>query len=101
MAEKRTLIGRVGPQHGGYTFRLDPLDMRWIQKYAPERQRVSSVFIGFDQKSDLSQIHEAIWQQVFTLLTGLTMDEINELGGIAIENPLTRQEVYNSQPAYV
>ncbi|MEM7532108.1 MAG: hypothetical protein AAF639_08030 [Chloroflexota bacterium] len=96
MAEKRTLLGLVGPQHGGYTFRLDPLDTRWIQQYAPERQRVSSVYIGFDKKEDISQIHESIWNQVFTMLTGLTIDEINDLGGIAIENPLTEKFVYNS-----
>ncbi|MEM7531217.1 MAG: hypothetical protein AAF639_03500 [Chloroflexota bacterium] len=96
MSEKRGLLVRAGPQFHGFTFRLEPLDRAWVENNILNKQRVPSVYIGLDKASDFSQIHDDILNQIFMLLTGLTIEEINELGGIKIENPLTRQIVYDS-----
>ena len=91
----------VGIQRDGYTFRTDPRSRVWLEKTYPNQPRVASVFIGFDQHQDLQQIPQSIWQQVVQLLTGLSFEEINQIGGFVVTDPQTEQEVFNSLMVYV
>ena len=90
----------VGIQRDGYTFRLDPLSRVQIQQTYPDLPRVASVFISFDQHKDLEQLPLPIWQQLVQLLTGLSFERINELGGFSVFNPHTETVVYNSLMIY-
>ena len=85
-----------GSQRDGYTFRLEPLTSLWIREKYPEHYRVDSVFIGFDKRQDLAQFDESVWSHVSQLLTGLACDELNNLGGFIVVNPVTNQEIYRS-----
>jgi len=49
----------------------------------------------------LQQIPQSIWQQIIQLLTGLSFEEINNIGGFVVTNPQTEQEVFNSLMVYV
>jgi len=94
--EQSKIVIDFGSQREGHTFRLHPLTLLWVQERFPERERVASVFIGFDQRQDIQLTPESVWAHVATLLTGLSPNEINQLGGFAVVNPVTKQEVYNS-----
>ena len=100
MKTPRVLID-VGIQRDGYTFRPDPRSRVWLEKNYPTLPRVASVFIGFDQHQDLQQVPPSIWRQVVQLLTGLSFEEINNIGGFVVTNPQTEQEVFNSLMVYV
>lgn len=94
--EQSKIIINFGSQMEGHTFRLYPLTQRWIQEKFPDRERVASVFIGFDRRQDIQLTPESVWVHVAILLTGLSLEEINQLGGFSVVNPVTKQEVYNS-----
>ena len=85
-----------GSQRDGYTFRLEPLTMLWIREKYPDRYRVDSVFIGFNKRQDLTRFDESVWGHVSQLLTGLSFEELNSLGGFVVVNPVTNQEIYHS-----
>ncbi|MFN8489666.1 MAG: hypothetical protein U0350_18930 [Caldilineaceae bacterium] len=94
--EQSKLVIDFGSQREGHTFRLHPRSLLWIQEKYPDRQRVASVFIGFDKRQDIQLTPESVWEHVSNLLTGLSNEEIYQLGGFSVVNPLTNQEVYNS-----
>lgn len=94
--EQSKIVIDFGSQREGHTFRLHPLTLLWIQARFPDRERVMSVFIGFDRRQDIQQTPEPVWAHVATLLTGLLLEELNQLGGFSVVNPVTKQEVYNS-----
>ncbi len=91
----------VGTQRDGYVFRLRPRSREQLNGRYPEAPTVSSVFIGYDTRHTFEQIHRKIWNQISILLTGLTVNEINKLGGFIVINPSTNTEVYNSLEQYV
>lgn len=91
----------VGVQRDGYVFRPRPLSRVWLEENFPDKDRVSSVFVGFDNKRDFQQITDSVWSRIWLLLTGLTMDEINQVGGLIVINPRTAQQVYSSSPIHV
>ena len=90
-----------GSQRDGYTFRLEPLTSLWIREKYPDHYRVDSVFIGFDKRQDLTHLHASVWSHVSQLLTGLSCDELNNLGGFVVNNAVTEQEVFNSLRVHV
>jgi hypothetical protein len=89
------VVIHFGSQREGHTFRLHPLTNLWIQEKFPDRERVASVFIGFDRRQDIG-LPPSVWLHVATLLTRLPLEELNQLGGFSVVNPVTKQEVYNS-----
>jgi hypothetical protein len=95
--EQSKIVIDFGSQREGHTFRLYPLTLLWIQERFPDRERVASVFIGFDRRQDIQLTPESVWAHVATLLTGLSLEELDQLGGFVVVNPVTKQEVYNSQ----
>jgi len=106
MSETQKIILNVGSQRDGYVFRPRPKSRVWLEENYPEKPRVSSVFIGFDKAVDFPQIPDAIWRQVWTLLTGLSETELfdvatNQTDGLVVFDPITRQEVYHSEPVHV
>lgn len=95
------IIINVGSQRDGYVFGLRPRSRVWLEEYYPDRQRVSSVFIGVDKAQDLEQIHSSILEQVWHLLTGLSLDELDAAGGFTVFSPASRQEIFNSHRLHV
>ena len=94
-----SIVIDMGKQLGGYTFRLNPLSRRWLQKQYPTTTPVSSVFISFDSRDKMGNIQSLMWPQILTLLTGIS--EVDEFDQFSVVNPVTGQEVYNSRSHYV
>ena len=91
----------VGHQRDGYIFGLRPRSRVWLEEQYPAKERVSSVFIGLDEVHNIRQIPGTILAQVLSLLTGLSVEELNKLGGVSIYDPSTQQEIMNTAVAYV
>lgn len=94
--KKAKIIINVGIQSDGYVFRLQPKSRHWLQENYPHTNIVSSIFIGFDTKQEFEEIHGSIWEQVSKLLTGLSLQELNTLGGFAIYSPSEKKEIMQS-----
>lgn len=85
-----------GAQRDGFVFRLRPKSLIWLEENYPGRRQVDSVFIGFDQRHELEQIPISSWEHIIELLTGFSIDEMNEIGGFRVVHPVTEEEIYNS-----
>jgi hypothetical protein len=86
----------VGIQRDGYVFELRPTSRDWLEQNYPDKYRIVDLFIGFDKHQNLQQIPESVWDHISYLLTGLSLEEINQIGGFTIYNPLVGQEIFNS-----
>ena len=95
------LLINVGKQFEGYTFRLQPKSRLWLGQQFPDVPRVGTVFISADTKQDITYIHDQILFQVFTLLTGLSKEQLKKLGGLAVFNPQTNKEVFTYRGKHV
>lgn len=91
-----TIIINIGIQFDGYVFQLQPKSKKWLKENYPDVQTVSSIFIGFEKMKDAEQIHGKIWEQISMLLTGLSIEQLNKLGGFSVYSPSSRKEVINS-----
>ncbi len=101
--EKQPIIIHFGVQREGFTFRLHPLSLLQLEELFPDRNRLMSVYIGYDRSQNRPDIHhleESVWDHVSNLLTGLSKEELNQLGGFAAVNSLTKEEVYHSLRIY-
>ena len=99
--EQVPIIIHIGVQRDGYVFELRPTSRDWLEENYPDKYRVTDLFIGFDKSQDIEQIPESIWDHISQLLTGLTLEEINHIGGFTVYNPRLGQEVFNSLFIYV
>lgn len=95
------VIIQLSKQMDGYTLRLRPRSLIWLDEQHPDLARVSSVFIGFDKAATVQQIDESIWYQVAHLLTGLAHEALNDLGGFAVIDPTNSQTIFHSLLAHV
>lgn len=98
---KAEIIINVNMQRDGYIFGLRPRSRIWLETNYPNRPRVASVFIGLDKIVDLRQLPETIIGQVLNLITGLSLDEVQAIGGYSLHNPVTGENVANLALAYV
>lgn len=89
--------GPLGPveihrscQRDGCTYELHPNSQALVRKKFPEARTVGSVFIGHDTQASFARARqEAIWDHVAMILTGLTEDNLNQLGGYRVYDPVT------------
>jgi hypothetical protein len=97
--EKLTVL--VGKQKDGYVFRLKPSSKRELLQERDLQDTVSSVFISYDTKHDFEQIHGRVWDHVITLLTGMSLNKLNRIGGFVIVDPSMDQILYDSVAQHV
>lgn len=71
-------------QGNGWTFRLDPKSRSLLTQRFDHASIGSSVFVGTDTRRSYEDIHGTMWNQIVLLLTGLSPDQIEELGGYQI-----------------
>ncbi len=95
------IIINVNRQREGYIFGLRPLSRVWLETNYPDRQRVSSVFIGLDKMADLRHLPETILRHVLNLVTGLSLEEVQAAGGYSLHNTLTGEDIADLALAYV
>ena len=82
----------AGLQSDGTTYRLDPLSRRRLREEFPSAVQVPSVFIGYDTEASFLSLHGPIWGQVVTLLTGLSLRQVQQLGDVIIRIPSRGEE---------
>ena len=99
--EEPQVVVHVNAQRDGYVFGLNPKSEHWLKESYPERLRVPLLFIGLDRMQTNPSIHPTIMEQVMKLLTGLSMEELNQVASYMFYNPRTQQKIINSLEAYV
>ncbi len=101
MNEPKIIIN-VGVQWDGYVFQLTPTTRVWIEENFPDRERVKSLFVGFERRQQPSwKVTNTMWDNMWQLLTGLSSEEILQIGGLVARNPISKEEIYRLESAYV
>jgi len=71
-------------QGNGWTFRLDPKSHALLTQRFDQIAIGSSIFVGTDTRRSYEEIHGPMWDQIALLLTGLSLDQIEALGGYQV-----------------
>ena len=71
----------MGIQGDGTTFRLAPGTKEQIQREFPNAEPAGSVYVSYDTDQNAQQHHGSMWKQLILLLTSLTREQIELLGG--------------------
>jgi hypothetical protein len=80
-----------GSQHSGYTYVLDTYTEEVIKHRFPQACQVMSVFIETDTTRDFEENQGPIWDYLAIILTGLTKEQLDEMGGYRIHHPITEE----------
>lgn len=99
MQEPRVTI-HMGTRRDGHIFGLRPRSRDWLEEHYPDRARIPAVHIHLNEVEDFYQIPEPILDNIFNMVTGLSHDELDEIGFI-VDNPALGKEIYSSVKAYV
>jgi hypothetical protein len=82
----------VGKQSNGAVFGLTPKTEIMLQSKLPGWSPApSSVFISHDRPWDFESMQDPMWTQIVMLLTRLTEEQIQELGGVTFVNPVSHE----------
>lgn len=79
----------MGRQREGCAFDLNPISRRRILEAYPDAKMSNIVFIGYDRNSPHKEIRGSVLQQVAWMLTGLTPDQLQAMGGVEIYDAMT------------
>lgn len=74
----------VNPERDGCYYELGPHAWYRVQNAAPDQPRAPLVFIGYASRDDFEALHAPMWPMIATALTGMSWDEIVEMGGIEL-----------------
>jgi hypothetical protein len=77
----------IGRRSDGCAYGLHPHSSTIIRKRFPKARPVEAVFIATPMKDGLEAAQGAIWDQVVRILTGLSEQQLAELGGYRIYDP--------------
>jgi hypothetical protein len=87
------IIIDVGRQMDGATFHLSPRTSARLAEQKLGPPFASSLFVAFPTKGAFERDHSSMWTQIAMLLTGLTADQIEQLGGFRFVDPVADREV--------
>jgi hypothetical protein len=93
------IIVEVGKQMDGATFRLSPRTRLQLRDLVPEGLLTSSVFLNFDTGKAFSDPRAPWWEQVVQLLTGLSSEQLQRLGGFRFVDPADSEVLYEYHAA--
>jgi hypothetical protein len=87
----------VGRQSDGSTYSLHPNSLKLIRRRFPQVHPRPTVFIGSDRQGGIEANGEGlVYNQVATILTGLSSRQLNDLDGYRVTDPLTDLVLYQS-----
>ena len=87
------IIIEFGLQGDGVTYRLEFRSRRRIAEAFPGvHPSRHNVFVGYDTRDDFEKIHGPIWRQIAIILTGLNWEQIIQLGGAKLVDPVSGAE---------
>lgn len=82
------LLINIGRQSDGCTYQLNPRSRAEIRARFPGAEPVPSIFVGYDTQADFEKLHGRMWKQLAVMLTGLAWEEIEEMGGVSLYDPM-------------
>jgi hypothetical protein len=77
----------------GATYSVPPLSRKRILERFPDARLVSQVHVGYATRQEFEKLHGPLWKQIVMILTSLSWDQIEELGGVVIQNSNDLHEV--------
>jgi hypothetical protein len=89
----------IGRHTDGTSFGLHPSSVDRIRQDFPQARLRPNVFIGRETANDSPVGREGVYDQVATLLTGLSCDQLLALGGYRVVDPLTDLMLWKVDPA--
>ncbi|HEY3570232.1 MAG TPA: hypothetical protein VGP73_20040 [Thermoanaerobaculia bacterium] len=90
----------VGEQGNGATFRLTPETRMMLEaRFSGWSRGPKGVFLEAERLWDFSLMRDLMWAQVVMLLTGLTEQQIQELGGFTFVDPVDHEVFFESHAA--
>lgn len=87
------ILINIGRQSDGCTYQLHPRSSDEIRSRFPHARPVPSVFIGYEAQAEFEALHGPNWRQVALMLTGLSCEQIEAMGGARLYDPVAEQEV--------
>ena len=87
----------VGKDWDGFTFRLRPQTRVMLRKRFPDAPMLPQMSINFEAKSGFEAIHGPIYRHVLELLTGLTSEEIDSIGGGVFVDAASELPIYDTR----
>jgi hypothetical protein len=93
------IVIEVGKQTNGATFRLSPRTEAVLASQTSDWSPASSIFVSFDTQWDFDRLHGPMWTQIAMLLTGLSEEQIQNLGGFIFMSPTDKEVVFESRAA--
>lgn len=84
MEERPQFLIDAGKQSDGVTYRLHPKTLQHLKDLFPGVTQAPSVFVGYQSKSDFERVHGAMWDQIVSILTGVSLDTIKAYGDVRI-----------------
>jgi hypothetical protein len=85
--------------YDGVNYSLHPFSEELIQERFPDARPLPSIFLGHESRAEFPARHKPLWERMAMMLTGLTLEQIAELGGFSIFNPETKKLVWRWKPA--
>jgi hypothetical protein len=93
------IIVDVGRQMDGATFRLSPKTRLMLAGQNLGKPFATSVFVTTDTKEAFERKHGSMLTHIVMMLTGLTEDQIAELGGFRFVDPADLEVLFESRAA--
>jgi len=81
----------------GLTFALHPNSRKLLRQRFPRTLLLQMVYVGTDDRDDFEQNQTAAQDRVVQLLTGLSEEQVEELGGYRIYDPVRKRVVRESR----
>lgn len=78
----------------GFTFSLHPLSERELKRKMPNVHPLPHIFIALDRAYDFQTDRGDLYDQIVQLLTRLNEQELADLGGFEVLDPVTEQRVF-------
>ena len=86
------LVVHVG-RHANYTiYVLEGATEDRLKEAFPRLRRIPRVILGYASPEDFVPLHSPHWPYISTMLTGLTPEQIGQLGGVRLYDPSWKQE---------
>lgn len=101
MSSEKLLI-RVSKNADGFVFRLDPRTKKHIFSSNQSMTKpADKLFIAYDSTNGQQEVFINFYQQVITILTGLSIDIINKLGSICFIDSVDESVLFEREPLNV
>jgi hypothetical protein len=81
----------VGRQSDGCTYSLHPTSRKLIRRRFQSARLVPSLFIAADTRADFEAAQGPVWDQIAMILTGLSKQQMDELGGVRVYDPVNKR----------